>query len=167
LQESAITSPEPADEVGAWAGGLCGALSRWEDAAVRLGSEAQQAIAENPPPSEGKQVLRDLLEPLLLETRRLIEDVGALGAPPVDTGAAIAARLDDGLKRTFGILLKARVTAEALSEKRERFLAGTEEVNRLIQGAVTRIDTTIRDIDADFDEPALAAAFERAPGCTR
>lgn len=164
-QTDAAASPGPTGDLEAWAGGLCGALNRWEEAAVRLGGEAQQAIAQKPTPTEGKQILRDLLDPLLVETRLLIGDVEGLGPPPVDPGAEIGRRLGDGLNHTLGILLKARATAEALPQNRKAFLVGTQEVNRLIQGSVTRIETTIKDIDESFDEPELAAAFDNSREC--
>jgi hypothetical protein len=160
------TEQTSSDDLTMWAGQICVAFDGWEEDAVYFGDRLQTEIDANPVPAQGKELIAEFLDAMMLSTRNFIDDVDAAGTPPVKDGQAISAALDTGLKRAFGAFLQARSLAETLpTGNRRQFVAATERLNGVTGRAVTEIETTIESINRDYDTTELSDAFEAAPEC--
>jgi hypothetical protein len=153
----------PAVPPGTYVKGLCTGVQSYVDDITTLSTDFAAGIDPAATAEEQKQAVLDFLDEALALTDGLIGDVGAVGVPDVDGGAAVVAAIATSFEQARGVLEDARARVEAAStEDPQAFAAELNDVGATIQSSLGDIGGSLDLVES----PELAAAAADEPSCS-
>jgi hypothetical protein len=163
-QQVTTTGDVPA---GQWAGEVCGQIVSWrEGLQAVLGGLQSEVTGLGRDLTAARARLVQFMAEVVGSTDRLIQATEQAGAPDTVQGDLVAGDLQEGLRQVRQAFEESRVNAENLAvDDAEAFTAGTQRISENIRQAGDRIEQELRDLDAEYDIPALDEAFAGSPAC--